>query len=439
MGVVRLERGSDLSTPGGRELLQESLELLANSYRSIREELDKVREQDRIVAPVPIEEFPTALGIFSSTQGGNPQGSILLTTVDNVPPGYRDLDGTGGAPEGRGRVPVFSGIGPGLTTRTVGATGGAETVAADLASHSHTMGNHVHDRGNHAHDLSHTHPGATNAHVHNTTFYTPGAGSTTGPSLTASGGTPTSAVNTSAPSAWNTGAASTSVTSTDGSGNTGGPSTNNTDSAGSGGGHNNMQPFLVLKAVQKTALGDLDLDRKAPILFGRVPGLLDFDGPSVITNASILDGYEVLEAGQHPEKIVELSLSGGGASGNSTAALKFGVYIPYNFRRWRTASVRLKSKIVMSGCPVASSAVITLRARKPTSTSSYLSGVHVRTLNRDGSGAIEDAAWVDMTLKTTDLGEDWLPGYFLSCEVLLSVPRTFTTCSIKFGRLQINW
>jgi hypothetical protein len=200
-----------------------------------------------------------------------------------------------------------------------------------------------------------------------------------------------------------------------------------------------MQPFSVVKALYKTASGDLDLDRKAPILFGRVPGLLDFDGPSSILNASAADGYEVLEAGQPPEKITELLLSSGIASGNSSAALKFGVYVPYNFRRWRTASVRLKSKIVMAGCSPATATVVTLRARKPTSASAYLAGTHVRTLNVDGGGAIADAAWVDMTLKTTDLGDDWLPGYFLACEVLLSFPRTFTSCSIKFGRLQINW
>ena len=81
MSLVRLERGSDIATSGGRELLQETLELIANDNRRLKEELDKIREQDRIVAPVPVEECPTVLGMTPSQVGGAPAGSILFTAV----------------------------------------------------------------------------------------------------------------------------------------------------------------------------------------------------------------------------------------------------------------------------------------------------------------------------------------------------------------------
>ncbi len=438
MSLVRLEPGADLNSPGGRNLLQETLELLANKLRATEVELEKVREQDKIVVAVPIEEFPTIFSPAPSRVGGAPSGSIMFSKNDNTPPGYLTCDGSGGTPDLRGRSPLGSGIGSGLTSRAVGDTGGAETVAADLAGHTHGLAGHTHPQVAHAHDLSHTHPGATNAHVHNTTFYTPGAGATSGPALTASGGTPTSNVNTSAPSAWNTGAASTSVTSTDGATTTG-AATGTTDSSGSGGGHNNMHPFVALKALMKTADGDLNLSRVVPVHFGRVPCRFDLEGPTDITNASAADAYEVIETGLPPEKISEVSLSGGVAGGNSSCTLRGSVYVPYNFRKWKTAALRLRSKLTMTGCSALSVATVVLKVRKPTATSGYLTGTHTRVLNVDGSGNIADASWVDMVLKTTDLGDDWRPGYFMAFEVTFSFPLTFTTCSVKVGRLQINW
>ena len=50
-------------------------------------------------------------------------------------------------PDLRGRVPVGAGTGAGLTARTVGQTGGAETVAlvlGEMPSHSHTVNSHSH-------------------------------------------------------------------------------------------------------------------------------------------------------------------------------------------------------------------------------------------------------------------------------------------------------
>lgn len=439
-GLNRLEPGSDISTDGGRGLLQETLDLFSNTYKNIREELTKVRESDKIVAPVPIEEFPTVLGITASQVGGAPANSIMFSKTDAQPAGYATCDGTNGTPDLQGRVIGGAGAGSGLTSRAVNDAAGAETATADLAAHTHTMGNHTHTGPSHTHDMAnHVHAGETNIHVHNTTFYEPGAGATHGPSYTASGGSP-STVNTSGSSSWNTGGPSTNTTGSGGTGNTGGPSTNTTDSSGSGGGHNNMQPTRFLKALMKTSAGDLDLPRKCPILFGRVPAVFDLEGPSVVTTASAADGFESILSGQPPEKITEISLGGAASSGNSTGTvLKFSVYIPYNFRRWKTSAVRIRTKLSMTGCAAASSATVTLRARKPTSTSAYLVGTSARTLAVDGSGNIADSAWVDMTLKTTDLQDDWQPGYFLACEVVWSIPKTFTTASLKVGRLQINW
>lgn len=59
-------------------------------------------------------------------------------------------------PNPHARFPVTAGAAGGLTTKALGATGGAETVAlsiAQLPSHNHT-------------DLSHTHPAVSNGHAH---------------------------------------------------------------------------------------------------------------------------------------------------------------------------------------------------------------------------------------------------------------------------------
>ena len=188
----------------------------------------------------------------------------------------------------------------------------------------------------------------------------------------------------------------------------------------------------------KTTAGDLDLTRVCPVFFGKVPAKFEFEGPSDILSALSSDSYEVIETGRPPEKISQVTLASGIASGQSTCALRFSVYVPYNFRRWKTAAIRIRTKLAMTGCAGSSSATITLKARKPTSTSAFLVGTNTRTL-AESAGAIGDAAWVDMVLKTTDLQDDWQPGYFLACEVTWSIPKTFTTATLKVGRLQINW
>jgi hypothetical protein len=439
-GLNDLEPGADITSDGGRGLLQQTLDKMSNAFRSVREELTKVRESDKIVAPIPIEEFPTIMGPSPSAVGGAPQNSILFSKTDATPAGYATCDGTNGTPDLQGRVPMGAGAGSGLTARAVGDVIGAETVAADLAAHTHDLSNHTHSTPAHAHTMAHTHDMGN--HTHSTAFlHTPGAGGLgPGPAYNVAA-TNSNQVNhaSGGPSTNTTSQPSTSVTSTDGSGTSGNPSNNSTSSAGAGGGHANVQPSRVLKALMKTTAGDIDLPRKCPIFFGRVPGLFDLEGQSSIIGATAADAYEVIETGRPPEKISELLLSSGIAGGQSSCVLRFSTYVPYNFRRWKTAAVRLRCKVALTGCAALSSATITLKARKPTSTSAFLVGTHARTLNVNGSGAIGDSAWVDMVLKTTDLQDDWQPGYFLACEVTFSVPLTFTTCSLKVGRLQINW
>lgn len=166
-----------------------------------------------------------------------PTGFILKYAGSTAPTGFLLCDGTGIAqsaypdlyaiigtsygnpggglfslPDFRGRTVVGSGTGSGLTARTVGATGGAEThplVEAELPAHTHTVT-----------DPQHRHLGV----------YAAGAGAlpywhfTTTVALET---TPTKATDSS------------TITMTIGN-------------AGSGTAHNNMQPSLVVNFLIKT-------------------------------------------------------------------------------------------------------------------------------------------------------------------------------------------
>lgn len=60
-------------------------------------------------------------------------------------------------PDMRSRIPIGAGAGSGLTARTLGTTGGQETVtlsANQNGQHTHTLNNHTHAQGNHAHNQS---------------------------------------------------------------------------------------------------------------------------------------------------------------------------------------------------------------------------------------------------------------------------------------------
>jgi microcystin-dependent protein len=82
---------------------------------------------------LPISSNQALFSILGTTYGGNGQSTF-------------------GLPDLRGRVPVSSGQGPGLTTRTLGSMGGSETNTLgedQITSHSHSgNGNVVGSNGN---------------------------------------------------------------------------------------------------------------------------------------------------------------------------------------------------------------------------------------------------------------------------------------------------
>lgn len=87
--------------------------------------------------------YPTLNAIASAASYANGWGPGDGSTTFNIPNPHA-------------RFPVAAGAAGGLTTKALGATGGAETVAlsiAQLPSHNHT-------------DLSHTHPAVSNGHAH---------------------------------------------------------------------------------------------------------------------------------------------------------------------------------------------------------------------------------------------------------------------------------
>lgn len=79
-----------------------------------------------------------------------PSGVVVAYNSTTAPFGWALCDGTNGTPDLRGRFILGSGSGSGLTTRTQGATGGAESVVlteAQMPSHTHTAntsGAHTH-------------------------------------------------------------------------------------------------------------------------------------------------------------------------------------------------------------------------------------------------------------------------------------------------------
>ena len=184
-------------------------------------------------------------------------------------------NGSGGAgtthfrvPDMCSRMPIGAGAGTGLTSRTLGATGGAETVtiiSSNLPTHTHTLSAHTHTSAAHAHTSAahshtlgnHTHTGPLHAHnIPRGLIATAGtnravvstannqATLNTGDSGTAGTGFPSSdATNSVTPG--DTGSTTPSAT--------GAPST---DATGDGGFANSalamMNPFLAVNFIIKT-------------------------------------------------------------------------------------------------------------------------------------------------------------------------------------------
>lgn len=152
-------------------------------------------------------------------------------------------------PDLRGRGPIGSGTGSGLTARTLKTTGGTEThqlTEAELAVHDHDMAQH-------SHAMPHTHGLESHKHdiVGGEAFYTSGNNGAFALTLAAAGApgsTPykNTILETDTPSTFGTAQQpSTPNTAFAGSG-TGQAAINTTNIAGSGSAHNNMQPFYVV-------------------------------------------------------------------------------------------------------------------------------------------------------------------------------------------------
>lgn len=141
-------------------------------------------------------------------------------------------------PDFRGRGPIGSGTGAGLTARTVGQTGGEENhvlSVAELAAHAHPVSDPGHNHGNTG--------GVSAHHTHNfpstniITAAPSSVGLTSSYNNAALGITGLTTSNESTDHVHGTSTARTGVTTTN---------------TGSGTGHNNMQPFTVAMFIVKT-------------------------------------------------------------------------------------------------------------------------------------------------------------------------------------------
>lgn len=193
-----------------------------------------------------------------------PPGSLLMFAGGTAPDGYLFCDGsavsrtdysvlfaaigttygvgdgatTFNVPDLRGRGPLGAGTGAGLTARTLGASGGAETVTLDgtmIPGHTHT--------GTTASDGSHTHGVTDPGHVHSQT--------TINDDYNNSGANPPGFTGDSAGSVtWNNINSSTTGITV----NSGGSHTHSftTGSTGGGAAHANMAPFIAVNFIIKT-------------------------------------------------------------------------------------------------------------------------------------------------------------------------------------------
>jgi len=173
--------------------------------------------------------------------------------------GAGDGSTTFNLPDLRGRALVGAGTGSGLTNRPLGSNGGAETAAADLANHQHTISGaatNVTVNGNSTgislSDPTHSHSlGGGNVPFHATGW----SGAT---NVQQSGGSTNNIPynnNTAVANLGSTSGAATGIGLSDpqhGHGVTDPQHTHTCQPTGSGGGHNNMQPYVAVNYFVKT-------------------------------------------------------------------------------------------------------------------------------------------------------------------------------------------
>lgn len=181
-------------------------------------------------------------------------------------------------PDTRGRLLMGAGSGPGLTARTAGAVGGVERVALALTeapAHSHTANDHTHsgttgdqDRTHfhgleqHKHSFDHWHLAevAARGWAQGSHDHYAGTGSVaegpraTGGSVGGGGSAPVNVTGTGSGGTgvpgWAEGWHGANTGHLHGFG-TGGASNRGTDSQGAGATHENMPPFVVVRAIIK--------------------------------------------------------------------------------------------------------------------------------------------------------------------------------------------
>lgn len=206
-------------------------------------------------------KFTTVWAEIGSSTSTTPSGSVMMYAGTTAPTGWLICDGSvlnvatyptlgallgsvyGGngvttfaIPDLRGRVPIGTGAGGGLTVRNLGETGGLEEVALSsdqLPSHFHTIPDHEHNfiPDSHIHAVTLTGYDAEIDHTHD-------VGSTdkvSGP------GTPSGS----------DGQVSANVDSVAQGGTIESTSIGNTGSTGGNEAHDNMQPFLSLNFIIK--------------------------------------------------------------------------------------------------------------------------------------------------------------------------------------------
>lgn len=167
-----------------------------------------------------------------------PPGTIVMWSGETAPKGWALCDGTNGTPDLRGRFVIAIGSGAGLTTRTLGATGGTEThtlTTGEIPGHTHT--------GTTASNGAHTHTITDPGHSHSVTI-----NNVDDQNFSANAGQVPPADANTAVSSYSTATATTGITVDSNGAHT---HTFTSDSTGGGTAHNNMPPFYALAYIMK--------------------------------------------------------------------------------------------------------------------------------------------------------------------------------------------